>query len=97
MALREDQRAYLERAGVDVVRIKLHGPTVGWSHDKIAFTRHMVMPRLDIEDWLAEKTKAQEKQNQLTLLWAKIAGWSGIIGALVGLAGAALAAIALMR
>ena len=54
----------------------------------IAFTQHTIMTRLDIEDWLAEKTKAQEKQNQLTLLWAKIAGWSGIIGALVGLAGA---------
>lgn len=83
--------------GVDVVRIKLHGPTVGWNNDKIAFTRHMVMDRLDVEDWLAEKTKAQEKQNQLTLLWAKIAGWGGITGALFGLAGAVLAAIALMR
>ena len=97
MALAEDQRAYLERAGVDVVRIKLHGHTVGWNNDKVAFSREMVLTRVDIEEWLAEKTMAQEKQNRLTLLWARIAGCSGIIGALVGLAGAVLAAIALMR
>lgn len=39
-----------------------------------------------IRQWLRDKEKQRERKVSLTLQWAKIAGWAGIVGALIGIA-----------
>jgi hypothetical protein len=49
--------------------------------------------RGDIEDWLAEKTRQEERQQAQTLQRAKIAGWAGIVAAVIGALGIAVAVL----
>ena len=48
------------------------------------------MTRGDIEDWLCEEHIEQARVQTSTLRWAKIAGWAGIAGALIGIAAIAV-------
>ena len=46
--------------------------------------------RGDIEDWLIEKARIEATQQAATLRWAMIAGWAGIISAILTAAGIAI-------
>jgi hypothetical protein len=78
MALLEEQRRELDRLTIENVRLKLAYSPV---------ERGAVVPGLgdgmllrgDVEDWLAEMARLEAKERALTLRWARIAGWAGIV------------------
>jgi hypothetical protein len=81
VALTPEQRAELEALGSETVRIKLThfgagpGAAIGFKSETVT--------RGDVEGWLAEKhteaISAQQRVQQSTLTWARIAGWAAII------------------
>jgi hypothetical protein len=56
-------------------------------HSRIQVRRHYSR---DIEDWLIEKARIEATQQAATLRWAMIAGWAGIISAILTAAGIAI-------
>jgi hypothetical protein len=86
MALSQEHRRELDRLTIENVRLKLAYSGAG---------RGAVMPGLgdgtilrgDVEDWLAEKAKLEAKEGAATLLWAKIAGWAGVVGVVLAALG----------
>ena len=85
--LNNEQRAKLEALGPETVRAKLIQAGPGRGASLAGFKTGFQGDRLtrgDIEDWLAEQYVKEAKDRQSTLRWAKIAGWSAIIGVIVG-------------
>jgi hypothetical protein len=87
--LTPEQRAELEEHGPQSIRFKLiqYGTGRGAS---IPGFRCGDITRGDIEDWLIEKTTIEAAQQTATLRWAMIAGWAGIISAILTAAGIAI-------
>jgi hypothetical protein len=87
--LTHEQRAELEEHGPQSIRFKLmqHGTGRGAS---IPGFRCGDITRGDIEDWLIEKARIEATQQAATLRWAMIAGWAGIISAILTAAGIAI-------
>jgi hypothetical protein len=80
--LTPEQRAELEEHGAASIRFKLiqHGAGRGAS---ISGFKCGDITRGDIEDWLAKKSREESTQQSATLRWARIAGWTGIVGVLL--------------
>jgi hypothetical protein len=87
--LKQDQRAELEKLGVENVRAKLtsYGNVLGILH---SFLQSGSPYRVDVEDWLAEKGRDEAARQRATLHWARIAGWAAIIGTLLTAVGVGL-------
>src|SRR5262245_32879430 len=89
MALTDEQRAELETLGPETVRIKLLHGGAGKGASIPGFKTGSFgsgeLARGDIEDWLVEKHIQEAHIQKSTLQWAKIAGWAGIAGVIVGL------------
>jgi hypothetical protein len=83
MALSAEQRSWLEEAGVDVVRIKLQNYAATGSGGLIGLSPVRQILRSDIEAWLAEKTRAEDKRQQRILHWAIAAAIAGIVAAVL--------------
>jgi hypothetical protein len=87
--LTAEQRAELEALGPETVRAKLIQPGAGRGAALSGFRTGILgghLTRGDVEDWLAEKHTQEERRQNSTLLWARIAGWTGIIGIAVAVA-----------
>src|SRR5262249_32617348 len=80
------QRAELEALRPETVRLKLMhaGPSRG--ADVPGF-RCGSITRGTVENWLVEQAAVEALREQSTLSWAKVAGWAGIAGAIVGIVG----------
>jgi hypothetical protein len=76
--LTTEQRAELEHHGAVSIRFKLtqYGSGPGAS---IGGFKCGDITRVDIEDWLAEKSAEETAQQSAILRWARIAGWAGIV------------------
>jgi hypothetical protein len=87
--LTPEQRAELEEHGAASIRFKLtqYGAGRGAS---ISGFKCGDITRGDIEDWLAGKSSEETAQQSAILRWARIAGWAGIIGALLTATGIAI-------
>jgi hypothetical protein len=84
------QKAALDKAGVDVVRLKLlqNGNRREQAMDGFGGTGNVTIG--DVEDWLSERTRADTAQQAKTLLWAKVAGWASVIGIVIAVLGMVL-------
>jgi hypothetical protein len=82
MALTEKQRADLEALGAATVRMKLVQSGAGWGASLSGFKSGDIT-RGDVEEWLAQENKKEERRQVDTLRWAKIAGWAAIISIIV--------------
>lgn len=82
--LTDEQRAELEALGPETVRTKLiqGGPGYGAT---LAGFKTGNLTRGDVDAWLAEKRIEEAAIQKSTLRWAKIAGWAGIAGAIIGI------------
>jgi hypothetical protein len=88
MPLTADQRAELETLGPATVRIKLVQAGAGRWTSLVGFKTGEDGNRLtrgDVEDWLIEKAKEERDMQRSVLRWSKIAGWSAIVGVVLGL------------
>jgi hypothetical protein len=87
--LNEEQRAELEALGPENIRVKLNSSGAGRGADVAGFKSGRLsagyLTRGDVEDWLSEQYVAEAKDRKSTLRWAKIAGWSAIVGVAVGI------------
>jgi hypothetical protein len=85
MALTADQRKELQEFGATNVRFKLptHGAGRGAA---ISGFKCGDITRGDIEDWLAEKSREETALQQRILFWARVAGWTGIVGIVIAAA-----------
>jgi hypothetical protein len=93
MPLNNIQRNELEATGAKVVSFKLMAQP---GADKGAAIRGFNcgdITRGDVEDWLADKARDEERQQARILQWARIAGWSGIVAAVIGALGVAVAVL----
>jgi hypothetical protein len=89
MTLRPDQKAALEELGTQLVRLQLENyPRTGMGAEIGGFKCGGIA-RQDIVTWLTAKIREEEAQQARllasTLHWAKIAGWAGVIGAILAL------------
>jgi len=89
--LTDAQRKELERNGTSNVRFKLSSYGGGRASALTGAYPGEVMTRGDVEDWLAERAIEETEMARSTLRWAKIAGWAGIAGAVLGLVGVIIA------
>lgn len=89
--LTDAQRIELERNGAANVRLKLSSYGGGRASALTGAYPGEVMTRGDVEDWLAQQAIEEAEMARSTLRWAKIAGWSAIAGALLGLVGVVIA------
>lgn len=89
--LTDAQRIELERNGAANVRLKLSSYGGGQASALNGAYPGEVMTRGDVEDWLAEQAIKEAALALSTLRWAKIAGWAGIAGAVLGLIGVVIA------
>jgi hypothetical protein len=80
------QRAELEALGPENVRLKLMYAGASRGADVLGF-RCGSITRGTVENWLVEQAAIVARREQSTLSWAKIAGWAGIVGAIVGIVG----------
>ena len=88
MPLTPEQRDELEALGAATVRVKLVQAGAGRWTTLVGFKtgeNGKGLSRGDVEDWLIEKAKEERLVEASTLRWAKIAGWSAIIGVVLGL------------
>jgi hypothetical protein len=83
MALTKEQRAFLEKAGIDVARIKLMNYDQTGSQGMVGFSREMIIVRADVEGWVSEETRQDQKQQRRILRWAMIGGCAAIAGAIL--------------
>jgi len=88
MGLNKEQRDELETLGAETVRAKLIHGGAGKNAVVPGFRTgpHGDLLRTDVEDWLAEQHTKEARVQNSTLLWAKIAGWAGIISVIVTVA-----------
>jgi hypothetical protein len=84
MALTKEQRLFLKDAGIEIVRIKLLNYAQTGSQGMVGFAPDMMIARIDIEEWVSEKTRDEEKQQARTLRWAMIAGLAATAGLILG-------------
>jgi hypothetical protein len=87
--LTAEQRVELKQLGLQNARFKIGGSPGGRDAVLNRFLKSGDVVKGDVEDWLVENSSAETAQQRATLLWARIAGWAGIIG--VVLAAASLA------
>ena len=80
------QRTETEALGPENVRLKLMYAGAARGADVLGF-RCGSITRGTIENWLVEQAAIEARREQSTLSWAKIAGWAGIVGAVVGIVG----------
>jgi hypothetical protein len=73
MPLSDADRAELDRLGADNVRLKLPFANPGDDMPVPGLGPGPGMRRKEVEDWLAEQTKAPAKLQLDTLRWAKAA------------------------
>lgn len=85
--LTDVQRKELERNGTANVRLKLASYGGGRAAMLNGAYPGEDMTRGDVEDWLAVRAAEESEMARITLRWAKIAGWSGIAGALLAFIG----------
>jgi hypothetical protein len=85
MALSETDRAELNRLGIDNVRLKLAYAGPGPGSLVPGLGPGYGMTRSDVEDWLAERSRADAKQQSDILRWAKAATWLAGIGIVVAI------------
>jgi hypothetical protein len=80
--LTTEQRAELEHHGAVSIRFKLtqYGSGPGAS---IGGFKCGDITRVDIEEWLAEKSAEETAQQFAILRWARIAGWAGIVSVIL--------------
>ena len=93
MALSENDRANLDRLGIENVRLKLTytGPGPGLLAPGLG--PGLDMTRDDVEEWLAEQSRKAAKQQDDILWWAKAATWVAAIGVVVAAIGIAVAIV----
>jgi len=87
LTLNTEQRAELEALGPATVRAKLIQPGAGRGAALSGFKTGIFggqLTRGDVEDWLAEKHIEETRIQHGTFRWARIAGWTGIVG-IIGL------------
>ncbi len=54
--------------------------------------RSGLMTRGEVEDWLSQRDQEDAEREQATRKWwARIAGWAGVVGVVVAIAGGILA------
>jgi hypothetical protein len=90
MTLSATDRAELERLGLDNVKMKLGYAGPGPGAAVIGLGPGFGMTRGDVEEWVAEQTRAATKLQIDTLRWAKAAAWIGVAGIAVSAALAVL-------
>src|SRR5260221_12733150 len=76
------QTAALDKAGPDIVRLKLvqYGPR----RDQVMDGFDCGVMRIgDVEDWLSEKTREDVNRQVWTLRWAIVAGVAAIVAVIV--------------
>lgn len=83
--LTQQQRDELENLGATTIRHKLTTHGAGRGASISGFTCGDIT-RGDIEDWLVEKNREETAQQGTILFWARIAGVTGVVGLLLGLA-----------
>jgi len=83
MALSETDRAELNRLGIDNVRLKLAYAGPGPGSVVPGLGTGFGLTRSDVENWLAERSRADAKQQSDILWWAKAAALIGGIGIVV--------------
>ena len=86
------QRAELETLGPYIVRLRLQVATVRDRNAQMTGFRSGLMTRGEVEDWLSQKDRDDAELEQATRKWwARIAGWAGVVGVVVAIAGGILA------
>jgi hypothetical protein len=82
--LTDIQRKELEEMRAPNVRLHLAANQGSGPGAAVAF-RCGDIARGDVYDWLATKDAEETTRQSATLRWAVIAGWAGIIGAVIGI------------
>jgi len=90
MALSENDRAKLDRLGIENVKLKLAYAGPGPQSAVPGLGPGLDMTRGDIEEWLAEQSHKASKQQDDILWWAKAATWVAVGGIVVAIAIAGL-------
>jgi hypothetical protein len=90
MTVAPEQRAELERLGVENVRQRLDHAGSGAGSVVPGLGPSFDMTRGEVEEWLAEKSQEATKLQLNILWWAKAAAWIGFAGILVAIAIAAV-------
>lgn len=90
MPLSPTDRVELDRLTVENVRLKLAYAGPGPGSVVPGLGPGFGMTRGDVEDWLAEQSRAATTLQSKILWWAKAAAWVGAVGILVGIAIAVL-------
>jgi hypothetical protein len=85
MALSENDRAKLDRLGIENVKLKLAYAGPGPQSAVPGLGPGLDMTRGDIEEWLAEQTQKTTKQQDNILWWAKAATWVAVSGIVVAI------------
>jgi hypothetical protein len=83
MALSENDRAKLDRLGIENVKLKLGYAGPGPQSAVPGLGPGLDMTRGDIEEWLAEQSRKASKQQDDILWWAKAATWVAVGGIVV--------------
>ena len=78
--LSSEQKAALEKAGNDLVAMLLADMRGGGPDAPVSGLQCAPPRKADVENWLADRVKADRKQQKWTLWWAVIAG-VGAVGA----------------
>lgn len=86
MSLTREERALLERLGVENVRQRLDHAGSGGGSVISGLGPSFGMTRSDVEAWLAEKDQEARKMQLDILWWAKTAAFIGAAGILVAIA-----------
>ena len=91
MALCENDRAKLDRLGIENVKLKLTDAEPGSQSPVRGLGPDLDMTRGDIEEWLSEQSRKAAKQQDDILWWAKAATWVAAIGFVVAAIGIGIA------
>ena len=91
MALSENDRAKLDRLGIENVKLKLTDAEPGPQSAVPGLGPDLDMTRGDIEEWLSEQSRKAAKQQDDILWWAKAATSVAAIGFVVAAIGIGIA------
>jgi hypothetical protein len=80
--LQPEQKAALEKAGVDLVAMLLADMRGGGPDAPVSGLQCAPPRKSDVENWLANRVKEDRSRQKWTLWWAVIAG-VGAVGAVV--------------
>jgi CHASE3 domain sensor protein len=89
MGLTTEQKAELERLGAATVRMKLVQPGAGAGAALAGFKSGFIT-RSDVEEWLSEQNAKEDRRQNATLRWARIAGWAAIAAVALAIVGMVL-------